>query len=135
MPAQQTNRASETARDAAVLGRDLSITSVKGDDTLVAARSNASIAALDGGLSKQDAAPQTAASTRRVSSFLRRYWRAFQEWRQRRRLSASLHYLSDRDLKDIGLTRDEINCLDPNRAIDLRRDSTTYLWIMSRGVA
>src|SRR3982750_74793 len=48
MPAQQTNLTSETERDAAVLGLDLSIVLVKEamDDTLAAARPNASMAAL-----------------------------------------------------------------------------------------
>ena len=48
---------------------------------------------------------QTAASTRRLSSFFRRYWRAFQERRERRRLRAALCDLSDRELMDIGTTR------------------------------
>ena len=45
---------------------------------------------------------QTAASTRRVSSFFKRYWGAFQERRKRQRLRAALCDLSDRELMDIG---------------------------------
>jgi hypothetical protein len=54
MPTQQTNLTSETERDAAVLGLDLSIALVKEamDDTLAAARPNACIAALDDALSE-----------------------------------------------------------------------------------
>jgi uncharacterized protein YjiS (DUF1127 family) len=88
-----------------VLGLDLSIAVMKEamDDTLAAARSNASIAALDDGLLENDAAGLAAASTRSLFSLLKRYWRAFQERRQRQSLRATLHELSDRELMDIGL--------------------------------
>jgi uncharacterized protein YjiS (DUF1127 family) len=111
MPTQQTNLTSETERDAAVLGLDLSIALVKEamDGTLAAARPNSSIAALDDALSEKDAAGLTAASTRSVLSLLKRYWRAFQERRQRQSLRTTLHDLSDRELMDIGVTRGEID--------------------------
>ena len=118
MPPQQTNIRSETERDAA--GLDLSI-ALAND-------------AMDEALSEKDAAGPTAASAPNVLSLLKRYWRAFQERRQRQSLRATLHNLSDRELMDIGLTRDEIDYITPHRAIDKLRDSTTYLWIMSRGV-
>ena len=132
MPPQQTNLTSETGRDAAGLGLDLSIASVKDamGDALAAARPTA---ALDDALSEKDAAGPTAASTRSVPGLLKRYWRAFQEQRQRQRLRASLHDLSDRELMDIGVTRAEIDCIAAHRAIDRLRDGTTHLW-MSRGV-
>ena len=63
---------------------------------------------------------QTAASTRRVSSFLNRYWGAFQERRKRQRLRATLCDLSDRELMDIGTTRGEIDYVASNRGIDPR---------------
>jgi uncharacterized protein YjiS (DUF1127 family) len=50
---------------------------------------------------------QTAASTRRVSSFFKRYWGAFQERRERQRVRTALCDLSDWELKDIGTTRGE----------------------------
>ena len=117
MPTQQTNLTSETEQDAAVLGLDLSIALVKEalGDTLTAARPNASIAALDDALSEKDAG-RTAASTRSVLSLFKRYWRAF------------------RELMDIGVTRGEIDYIARHRAIDRLRDSTTHLWILSRGV-
>lgn len=62
----------------------------------------------------------TAASTRRVSSFFRRYFDAFQERRRRRRLRAALCDLSDRELMDIGTTRGEIDYVASNRDIDPR---------------
>lgn len=131
MPPQQTNLTSETGRDAAVLGLDLSIALVEEamDGTLAAARPNASIAALGDALSEKDAAGLTAASTRSVLSLLKRYWRAFQERRRRQRLRASLHDLSDRELMDIGVTRGEIDYIARHRAIDTLRDR-----ILSRGV-
>jgi uncharacterized protein YjiS (DUF1127 family) len=71
-----------------------------------------------------------AASTRSVLGLLKRYWRAFQKQRRRERLGAKLSYLSDGQLMDIGLTREEIDYITPQRAIDRLRDSA-YLW--SRG--
>lgn len=128
MPPQQTNVTSETGRDAAVLGLDLSIALVKEamDGTLAAARP---IAALDYALSEKDAAGLTAASTRSVLSLLKRYWRAFQERRRRQGLRATLHDLSDRELMDIGVTRGEIDYIVRHRAIDTLRDR-----ILSQGV-
>jgi uncharacterized protein YjiS (DUF1127 family) len=63
---------------------------------------------------------QTAASTRRVSSFFKRYWGAFQERRKRQRLRVTLCDLSDRELMDIGTTRGEIDYVASNRGIDPR---------------
>jgi uncharacterized protein YjiS (DUF1127 family) len=63
---------------------------------------------------------QTARSTRRVSSLLKRYWGAFQERRVRQRLRANLCDLSDRELMDIGTTRGEIDYVASNRGIDPR---------------
>ncbi|MBB4361583.1 MULTISPECIES: DUF1127 domain-containing protein [unclassified Bradyrhizobium] len=61
-----------------------------------------------------------------VQSLLRRYWRAFQDWRPR--AGVALQDLSDRELMDIGLTRGEIDRIAPERAIDRLRDSTRTLW-------
>jgi uncharacterized protein YjiS (DUF1127 family) len=64
---------------------------------------------------------QTAASTRRVSSFFKRYyWDAFQERRKRQKLRATLCDLSDRELMDIGTTRGEIDYVASNWSIDPR---------------
>jgi uncharacterized protein YjiS (DUF1127 family) len=70
-----------------------------------------------------------AVSTLNVLSLLKRYWRAFWEWRHRQRSRTTLHDLSDRELMDIGVTRDEIDYIARHRAIDALRDS-----IYSRGV-
>jgi uncharacterized protein YjiS (DUF1127 family) len=61
---------------------------------------------------------QTAASTPRVSSFFKRYWGAFQERRKRERLRATTFDLSDMELRDIGITRREIDYVASNRSID-----------------
>ena len=134
MPPQQTNITPETERNAAGLGLDLSIALAKDAmlEALAAPRLNASIAMRDDAPSEKDAAGPTAASTRSVLSLLKRYWRAFQARHQRQGLRAALPDLSDRQLMDIGLTRDEIDYITPRLAIDRLRDSTTYLW--SRGV-
>ena len=50
-----------------------------------------------------------AAAKRQVYSPLETYWSAFQEWRKRERLQATLDDLSDRELADIGIARGEID--------------------------
>ena len=61
---------------------------------------------------------QTAALTRRVSSFFKRYWDAFQERRKRQRERAELYRLNDWGLTDIGMTRGEIEYVVSNRSFD-----------------
>jgi uncharacterized protein YjiS (DUF1127 family) len=61
---------------------------------------------------------QTAASTRRVSSFFKRYWDAFQERRKRQRERAELYRLNDWELMDISMTRGEIEYVVSNRSFD-----------------
>jgi uncharacterized protein YjiS (DUF1127 family) len=131
MPPQQTNITSKTEGDAAGLGLELPIALARDAMDEAAARLNASIATLNDALSEKDAAGPTAASTRSVLSLLKRYWRAFQERRQRQSLRAGLAYLSDRELMDIGLTRGEIDYITPQRAIDRLRYSAMYL--LNRG--
>nr|AWM04810.1 hypothetical protein CIT40_21510 [Bradyrhizobium amphicarpaeae] len=63
--------------------------------------------------------------TQGVLGLLKRYWRAFREWRQNPRVI--LQDLSDRELMDIGLTRGDLYRLAPGRAIDALRDRTRYL--------
>jgi uncharacterized protein YjiS (DUF1127 family) len=60
------------------------------------------------------------APTRRVSSFFRKHWDAFQERRDRQTLRSALSDLSDRELMDIGTTRGEIDYVVSNRGIDPR---------------
>ena len=133
--APQQNLTSETGRDAAGLGLDLSIALVKNamGEASAEARPDGSIVALRDALSEKDAAGAPAAPTRSVLSLLKGYWRAFQERRQRQRLRVSLHELSDRELMDIGVTRAEIDYIAAHRAIDRLRDGSTQLWIRSRG--
>ena len=111
MPPQQTNITPETERDAAGLGLPIALAKDAMDEALSAA-----------------AAGATAASTRSIAGLLKRYWRALRMRLQRQ----SLRDLSDWELMDIGLTRDGIDYITPQGAIDRFRDSTTYLW--SRGV-
>lgn len=59
-------------------------------------------------------------------SLLRRSWRVFQERLARARVT--LQDLSDGELKDIGLTRGEIESLAPERTIERLRDHTRALW-------
>ncbi len=61
-----------------------------------------------------------AAPRRRLSNIFERYWAAFQERRDRRRLQATLWNLSDRELMDIGTARGEIDYVASNRDTDPR---------------
>ena len=109
MPPQQTDPASES--DAAALGLTIGLVKAARD-----------------ALPENNAAGRAAGPTRNVLGLLKRYWRAFQARRQRQ---SFLPDLSDRQLIDIGLTRDGIDYITPQRAIDRLRDSTMYLWSRS----
>ena len=63
---------------------------------------------------------RTSRPTRHVASFVWKYWYAFQERRERQKLRASLADLSDRELMDIGIARDQIEYVASNRTIDPR---------------
>jgi len=76
----------------------------------------------------RDAARPTPPSTRSVLSALKRIWAAFQEQRRRECLRASLQYLSDRELMDMGLTRGEIDYITAQGAIERVKDNARALW-------
>ena len=59
-----------------------------------------------------------ATAKRQVYSPLETYWNAFQQWRKRDRLRTELYGMNDRELKDIGITRGEIDYFASNRGID-----------------
>ena len=61
-----------------------------------------------------------------VLSLLAGYWRAFRNWRQRQRSRVSLHDLSERELRDIGLTASDIDYIEAGRALERLRDGRTY---------
>lgn len=130
MPPQLTNISPGIEGDAARRGPKLVIVSAKSAvDQALAARLKASAAALENALPDKDAAGPAAASARSILALLGQYWRAF--WQRRQNPQPSLQDLSDRELRDIGLTRSEIDYLTPQRAIDIQRDNARYLW--SRG--
>lgn len=65
-----------------------------------------------------------AATAMYISTFFKRYWRVHQERRKHQKLRAILYGLPDRDLKDMGITRSEIEYLalnSSNEHIDARR--------------
>lgn len=116
MPPQQTNLTSEGATGDALAGAW---------PDAIATRTDA--------FSEKEAAGQPIASTRNVLSLLKRCWRAFQERRQRERLRVSLHDLSERELRDIGITPGDIDYMVAHRTIEKLRDGRANLWI-SRGL-
>jgi uncharacterized protein YjiS (DUF1127 family) len=63
---------------------------------------------------------RASASSRPVSSFIRKCWDAYREHRERQKLRATLSGLSDRELKDFGTTRGEIDYTVSHRNIDPR---------------
>jgi len=119
MPPPLTNITSETGRDAARVELPVAWAKNAMGDAWAAARLNASLATPLDALSETDGA----ASTSSVLSLLKLYWRAFQERRRRESLRTALSCLDDKQLMDIGLTRGEIDYLNPQRAIDRLRDS------------
>ena len=62
----------------------------------------------------------TSVSTGHITSFIWECWDAFQERRERQKLSDVLSDLSDGELMDIGTTRGEIDCVASHRGIDPR---------------
>ncbi|WP_076866217.1 DUF1127 domain-containing protein [Bradyrhizobium mercantei] len=135
MPPQQTNPTSETGRDTARLRPDLAIAVVKDTtgDASAEACPEASIAARRDAFSEKEAAGPPGASTRSLPGLLQGFWLAFRNWQQRERSRVNLHELSERELKDIGLTPGDLDCIVTDRAIERLRDGTAYPWL-SRGV-
>ncbi|MBC9877452.1 DUF1127 domain-containing protein [Bradyrhizobium sp. INPA01-394B] len=126
MPPQQTDISPGIEVDAAKRGLNLAIVSAKDTiDQALVARLKASAKALDKALDK-DAAGPAAAPRRSVLAPIKRAWLAI--WERHQRPQVNLQDLSDRELRDIGLTRSEVDYLTPQRAIDALRDHTRYLW-------
>jgi uncharacterized protein YjiS (DUF1127 family) len=63
---------------------------------------------------------QAPASTQGFYGSMRSYWDAFREWRTYKRLQSGLNDLTDGELRDIGITRGEIDYVAANRSIDPR---------------
>jgi uncharacterized protein YjiS (DUF1127 family) len=55
-----------------------------------------------------------------IAVFIRRYWNAFQERRERQKVRAALYGLNACDLRDIGITPGEIDYVALNRSVDPR---------------
>jgi uncharacterized protein YjiS (DUF1127 family) len=65
---------------------------------------------------------QTVASAGDVSNLFKKCWGIIQHWRDRQRLQAALEELSDRELKDVGITRGEIGYFARSALSDDPRD-------------
>jgi uncharacterized protein YjiS (DUF1127 family) len=61
-------------------------------------------------------------STRLGLAVFKIFWAALLEWREREKLRANLCQLSDRDLRDIGIARGDIEYSIANRSVDPRAD-------------
>jgi uncharacterized protein YjiS (DUF1127 family) len=126
MPPQQTNFTSETGRDAARLHLAAALVKDATGNALAEARPDASIAALRDTLSEKEAAGPPVASTRGLLSLVQEYWGALRK-RCLKGAPASLHDLSDRHLKDIGLPPSDIDCIVARRASERFKDGAMYL--------
>jgi len=69
---------------------------------------------------------RTTGSTRPISSFLKRYWGAFQQRRKHARLRTDLRALDDCELIDIGIIRGEVDHVAPNCCFDPRGIRSSY---------
>lgn len=56
----------------------------------------------------------TIETTRHISSFFRKCWSTSQQWFKRVRIRSALYGLQDRELKDIGIMRGEIDYVVSN---------------------
>jgi uncharacterized protein YjiS (DUF1127 family) len=126
MSPRQTSHTSEPGHDTA--GLNVIVVKDAASMALTEACPSASIAALRDASSEKQAAGPPVASTRSVWSWLGEYWRAFRKRRQRKGACVSVHELSDRTLKDIGLIPGHIDYLVARRAIDRLGDDAMYLW-------
>ena len=63
---------------------------------------------------------KTTALARSAYGFLKQCWDTFQEGRTRLRLRSALNDLTDFELRDIGIARDEIDYVVMNRPVDPR---------------
>jgi uncharacterized protein YjiS (DUF1127 family) len=64
---------------------------------------------------------QDPAPTRRLTGFVRRWWRAYWDWRARKATILILHALDRRTLSDIGVDPSEIESLVQRQTCDRRR--------------
>lgn len=76
-----------------------------------------------------DMGRQPASALERVSCTLKRVWRGYQEQRQQYRLRMGLLSLTERELKNIGITSADIGYITAHRDIDRLRDGTMYPWM------
>ena len=63
---------------------------------------------------------QPASSTRPISHFIRAYWNALQQRRERAKVRAALYALDGHDLHDIGIAHGNIEYVASNPDIDPR---------------
>lgn len=71
-------------------------------------------------------------STRHVLNLASKYWDALQMRGERQKLRAALFGLSDRELTDIGIARDEIDYIASHWSVDPRSgfSSTTARYLL-----
>lgn len=120
MPSQSDIPIPRTGRAASALGQVIPFPLVK----KVAATSLGMAVAVPGdAVSPWTAAGAPTAPIRGFLKVLQRYWR---ESRERRRARVTLYDLSERELRDIGMTSTELNHIVARRSSDRLRDGTAF---------
>lgn len=129
MPIHESDLTSETQPDAAVRGNApaTALMNQAVDHIVASARPAAPIAVLDA-VSENDAARPTATSTRSVLSLLKRYWLAFLARVERSTPQPSLHHMSERELRDIGMRPGEIESITAHRHLDKLKNSSANMF-------
>jgi len=128
MQPQLHNLASRTG-DAAGLEQSAASMTVAADAVPTATNTGTALAAR--APPETEVAASRATATRTILITLKQYWRRLQERRQRQRMRIALYRLSERELKDIGLTRADIEYITAHRSLDRLKNSTTRLWMHS----
>ena len=63
---------------------------------------------------------KTIAPARPGLTVFNKWWAAFLEWRECQKVRARLNGLGDRELRDIGIARGEVDYVASNRSVDPR---------------
>ena len=126
MSPDQTNLTSAPGGDAAGLHLAVAVVKDATGDVLAGAHLDTSIAAPRDTFPEKEGTGPPVAPTRSVLSLLGEYWQAFR-MRCLQGSPASLHDLSDRTLKDIGLSPSDIDYIVARRTLERYRDDAMYL--------
>ncbi|ABQ36769.1 DUF1127 domain-containing protein [Bradyrhizobium sp. BTAi1] len=128
MPPYPIDPTAESVRDTARLGLNIPPSQTAMGIAVTSASGDASTAAPNEAASENSGAGPPGTPLQSLLRLLAGGWRAFQDCRRRERLRASLCGLSERELKDIGLTPGDIDHIVAFRAFETRRNDAMNPW-------